>query len=325
MITASRFRPLLVVAIAMLLAAPMVPVTAQDDGPEGKIAFVQDGDIWQWSTDGTTKVIEDGNATDPTWSPDGRSVLYARDGGSYSNLLLADVDTGRVTRLTDNESDYEVGSPDYVATSYWAIDPSWSASGIVCFISDAATEGLAMQLWILDPDNGQAYVAADDGGDQGPIEHVSIDADATWAVYTVFAAGGLEGGTTYVSMRDINTGTTYPIIEGPQGAYDPAIAPDGNHIVATIRDEQGVSDLWLFDRETDELTRLTIDAGATNAVWSPDGEWVAYLRWSGSGFELWALPVDVDRGDPAGEPQKLVDAQKSMDSTSGLSWVKERR
>jgi Tol biopolymer transport system component len=307
-----------------VILMPLFAASAQDSTPDGKIAFVQDGDIWEWSGSGTSKVIEDGNAQDPTWSPDGRQIMYARNGGSFTNLLIANADTGRITRITDNESEYEEGSPDYVATSFWAVDPYWSASGIVCFVSDAATEGTVMQLWILDPDSGEAYVAADDGGDQGPIEHPSVDENATWVVYTVLSQGGTEGGTTYVTLRDINTGTTYPIIEGPQGAYDPAISPDGNSIVTTIRDESGISDLWLFDRETDELTRLTTDGEATNAVWSPDGDWVAYLHRSGTEFELWAFPIDTGSGEPAGDAQKLVNAGP-IDSTSVLSWGEDRR
>jgi Tol biopolymer transport system component len=318
-----RFAVTIVLAVIVMLM-PLLVASAQEQGPDGKIAFIQEGDIWAWSEDGTTKVIEDGNAQDPTWSPDGGQILYARNGGSFTNLLIADADTGRITRLTDNESELEQGSPDYVATSYWAIDPFWSAAGIVCYVSDAGSEGTVMQLWILDPESGEAYVAADDGGDQGPLEHVSVDANATWAVYTVLAQGGTEGGTTYVTMRDINTGATYPIIEGPQGAYDPAISPDGNSIVASLRDESGVSDLWLFDRATDELTQLTTGEGAAGAAWSPDGDWVAYLRRVESGFEVWAMPIDVERGEPGGEARKLVNA-KPIDATSGLSWGEVRR
>src|SRR5688572_1921484 len=93
------------VTIAMTVMVVLMPVlaaSAQDQKPEGKIAFIQDGDIWAWSEDGTSKVIEDGNAQDPTWSPDGRQILYARNGGSFTNLLIADADSGRITRITDN-------------------------------------------------------------------------------------------------------------------------------------------------------------------------------------------------------------------------------
>ena len=305
--------------VISLVTLPPQAVAAQRDAPEGQIAFVEDGNIWRWTPDGVEQIIEDGSALDPTWSPDGERLLYVRDGGSYSNLVLVEVESGRVTRLTDNESDAEEGSPEYVSGSAWAIDPFWSDAGIVCFISDAGSETRQMELWILDPESRSAYRAATDGGDAGSIEQVTVDADATWAVYTVFAAGGAEGGTTYIALRDINLGTTYPIIEGPRGAYDAAISPDAAWIVASIRDEQGMSDLWLFERETDELTRLTTGAEASNAVWSPDGTWLAYMRRAEDGFEIWAMPFDRERGEPAGDPRKLVDA-RAIDAPSGLAW-----
>lgn len=296
-------------------------VKAQDSEPKGKIAFVKEGDIWQWSSEeGVGRLVEDGNAMDPTWGPRGNLILYAQDGGSFSDLILSNPRTGNRRRWTDNESPAEKGSPDYVSGCSWALDAFWCQADIVCFVSDAASSYGEMQLWILDPDNGAAYVAPYDGNDQGPLENVSVDATATFAVYTVLSTGGVEGGTTYVSMRDLNVGTTYPIIEGPLGAYDPAISPDGAWIVASLRDLNGTSDLWLFNRVQETLERLTDGEEAFNAVWSPGGDWIAYLRWAGTGFELKAFRIDPTTGQRQGPATQLVGAD-AIDATSGLSWV----
>jgi Tol biopolymer transport system component len=94
-------------------------------------------------------------------------------------------------------------------------------------------------------------------------------------------------------MRDLNMGTTYPMIQGVQGAYDPAISRDGEWIVASIRDSNGMSDLWLCNRLDETVTQLTSGEQASNATWSPDGDWVAYLSLDGSGFRLKCLRVDL--------------------------------
>lgn len=307
-----------------LAALPRARLMAgQQSEPTGKIAFIEGGDIWQWSSkDGTGRLIEDGEAMDPTWGPDGHSLIYSRNGGSFSDLILLNSRTGNRRRLTQNEGTGENGSPDYVGTSVWSIDPYWSLAGIVCYVSDSGSENGEMRLWILNPETGEAYVASDDGQEQGPIEHVSVDGDAVYCVYTVFSPGGAEGGTTYVSMRNLDTGTTYPIIEGYQGAYAPAIAPDGEHIVASIRDENGVSDLWLLERESEALTRLTDGEEIVTSVWSPDSEWVAYLKRSGAQFELWALPMDTQGGGRSGDAKRLVSDRK-IDSTCGITWAAE--
>src|SRR5699024_4428141 len=107
-------------------------------------------------------------------------------------------------------------------------DPFWGHEKVACFVSDAASTMGQMSLWVAMPGAEKLYQAASDGGDQGPIEHVSLDSSATYCVYTVLAAGGVSsGGTTYIGLRNLDTGATTPLIEGPGGAYDAAISPDG--------------------------------------------------------------------------------------------------
>ena len=296
-------------------------VAAQEPGPEGQIAFVKDGDIWSWSSEkGIQRLIEDGAAMDPTWDPAGGLLLYARNGGSFSDLILANPETGNRKRLTNNESTATKGSPEYVNGCAWALDPCWSDADVVCFVSDSGAHFGEMSLWILDPEDGTAYVAAYDGNDQGSVENVSVDAAATFCVYTVLSVGGPDGGTTYIAMRDLNMGTTYPIIEGASGAYDSAISPNSDWIVASLRDLDGTSDLWLFNRVDETLERLTDGEQASSAVWSPDGRWIAYLRRSGADFELKALGIDPRTGERRGQAKKLVGGD-SIDATSGLSWA----
>ncbi|HWV23943.1 MAG TPA: hypothetical protein VNZ58_07120, partial [Thermomicrobiales bacterium] len=247
---------------------PSGRIFAANDNPPGKIAYAKDGDIWEWMSGvKPRRIVEDGAAMDPAWDPAGSLMLYARNGGSFSDLILINPQTGVRKALTDNESDAQQGSPDYVNGCSWALDPCWSHEQVACFVSDADAEYGEMSLWVILPEAAYAYEAASDGGDQGAIENVSVDGGATYCVYTVLAAGGTEGGTTYITLRDLNTGTTWPIIEGPLGAYDAAISPDSKWIVTSIRDENGVSDLWMFDREQETLTRLTENEQASGSVW----------------------------------------------------------
>lgn len=322
MMNRRRFARLAVASGAASIVAPVVrPVVAQRSrGPEGRISYVKGGDIYAWSSEnGVRKVVEDGAAMDATWEPGTNYMLYVRDGGSYSNLIMANTATGRTRRLTDNESQWEEGSPDYVAGSVWAMDPSWSRSGIVCYASNQDSLDGGLRLWILNPNAETTYMAAWDGMEEGSLEHVSVDDNGVYAVYTVVVGGWGGSGTTYVSLRDLNTGTTYPMMQGVQGAYDPAISRDGDWIVASIRDEEGVSDLWLCNRIDETVTRLTSGEQASNATWSPDGDWIAYLGLDGSGFRIKAIRVDLDSREIDGDSRTLVDTD-SIDSTCGLSW-----
>ncbi len=139
-------------------------------------------------------------------------------------------------------------------------------------------------------------------------------------MYTVLAAGGELGGTTYVAFRDLESGATYPVAEGAQGSYDPTLSPDASQVVVSIRDESGVSDLWIVDVQTGVASRLTEDAQATNATWSPDGNWLAYMTPSDQSFTILAIRIDGSEETLVGEPRRLVEAP-GIDATSGLSWV----
>jgi len=311
---------LLAVCVGVLPNAGALHAGAQSDEPEGRIAYIRDGNVWVWSPDGADPLTSPGDARDPTWSPDGDQLLFVQNGGSYSNLVLHDVEEERSVRITDNEPYVESGSPDYVASSSWAIDPSWSASGSIAFASDKGATDELMQLWMMASVSDDPFVAPYDGGDAGSIEQIALNADGELAAYTVLATGGELGGITYVAVRDLDTGTTTPIAEGPLGAYDPAIAPDDAHVVVSIRDNAGMSDLWIVDLQTGVAIQLTEDEQAANAVWSPDGAWLAWMSPNDRSFDIWTARIDPEDGELISDPIRIVE-ESGVDATSGLSWI----
>lgn len=305
---------------AVLLAAASPSARAQSSELSGQVAFIRDGDVWLWSPGGTEVLVASGTAMDASLSPEGDAVAYIEQGGSFSNLVIFDRKAQRSVRVTDNEPFVESGSPYYVRASAWAIDPSWSASGRIGFISDRGSADRLMQLWLMEADSRQPVVAPADGRDAGSIEQLELSRDGEIAVYTVLTAGGELGGSTYVALRDLESGATYPIAEGVQGAYDPALSPDGSHLVVSIRDEVGVSDLWIIDVESGQSSQLTEGEQATNATWSADGDRLAYMTPNDQSFTIWASSIDPAGETLAGEPLKLVE-EPGIDATSGLSWI----
>lgn len=313
-----------VVAALLALVSPLAPAFAaqNDDGGDvpGRIAFVRDGDVWLWEDHASRAIVDSGVAMDPSLSPGGDAVAFVERGESFSNLVVQDLATQRGSRITDNEPFVEAGSPDYVASSFWVIDPSWNENGQIGFISDRDSPDRLMRLWLMDDDARDAELAPTDGADAGGIEQLELSRDGGAAVYTVLAAGGGLGGSTYVAYRDLDTGASSVIAEGVQGAYDPALSPDGSHLVVSIRDASGVSDLWIIDVESGESDAITEGRQATNAVWSPDGEWLAWMTPDDQSFPLWASRVDAGSATLEGEPVQLV-AEPGIDATSGLSWI----
>lgn len=288
--------------------------SAQQNAPQGMMLFVRNGDIYHWTPQGETKLIADGNAQDPRWSPDGLSVLYVQNGGSYSNLVLFDLPTQQAHRLTDNESTAEKGSPEYVAGSSILVDPDWSASGLIGFASDMQATNGQMQLWLMSGPSSGFVLAPTDGTVTDNIEGISLSAGGSLAAFTVTA-----GETTYVGLRDLTTGQNFHLVDGPAGAYDPALSPDAAMLAVSIRDNAGMSDIWLVNRDTGNQTRLTQGEQAGGATWSPDGSWIAYIHATGETFQIKALPVDEQRAKATGDARVLID-HADIDATSRLSW-----
>jgi Tol biopolymer transport system component len=300
------------------VAALVVPGTTHaQTGVFGRIAFIKHGNIMQWSPDGITELKADGDAMSPSWSPDTNMMVYVRNGGSFSNLISLDTETGRTRRLTNSESQLQRGSEDYVADSVWITDPWWSESNIIVFGSTADSVNGFPQLWILRYESETVFLGPTDYMESGWIEKITVDANGKYACYTVLG----DGMVSYIGMRDLDTGATWPVLEGAHGAFDSAISPNGRWVIGTIRDSDDVTDLWLTNVDSDESYRLTEGENASATTWDYFGESVAYLAYVGDGFSLRAFRIDFTRDEPAidGDIQVLIE-KDNIDSTSRLSW-----
>lgn len=149
--------------------------------PDGsRIAYISrignDYDIWLMAADGTSKIrLTDGkgNERDPSWSPDGKYIVYSFQG----NIFKIDVSTGSTLELTNDtfqNTDPEV-SPDGAWITFvsnrsgnqdiWLMDakgkgtlqltsdngiqkdPSWNPRGNqIAYVSDASGE---FNIWVM--------------------------------------------------------------------------------------------------------------------------------------------------------------------------------
>lgn len=319
--SAVRFRLLLLIVVACSLL--MLGVTTGDSAaqlgqPGGRILFVRDGDVWAWDGTDGKELFGSGTASDARWSPDGDQVLYVEYRGSYSDLMLRDLETGTDEQLTENAPplEMEAGSLEWVNWSSWARDPAWSESGRIAFVADYEPSG-RMALWLIETPGEDAVQAPELEPDPVDIEGVSLSESGALVAYSVTGFDGVDYRTSIV-LRDLSDGAVYPLVDEPGGVYDPAISPDEQWIAVTIRSRTGVSDIWVVSRSDATATQVTFGEQAVAATWSPDGSWLGYLRPSGDGFALQAIPIQA--GGLAGVSVGLGEWD-GVDSTSGLSWI----
>ncbi len=78
----------------------------------------------------------------------------------------------------------------------------------------------------------------------------------------------------------------------------PVASPEGNRIAFTAFDR-----IWVKDMPSGDARRLTnAEVGEYHAVWSPDGEWLAFVTWDDSA----GGHIVKARADGSGEPQSLT-------------------
>jgi hypothetical protein len=94
-----------------------------------------------------------------------------------------------------------------------------------------------------------------------------------------FAFGEIVNGRPQIAVRDMQSGKTVEHIRLPDlgEVYTPTWAPDGKRIAFSAM-VHGVTDLFVVDRETRQVRRLTHDAFADlQPAWSPDGSTIVFV------------------------------------------------
>ena len=129
----------------------------------------------------------------------------------------------------------------------------------------------------------------------GSLPQYAISADGTLVYRPTTARGPSAASIVWLDA----TGKRDPL-PGPPAEYPslPRLSPDGKRLALTVRDG-GRQDIWVYDTERDQRTRLTFGTETFAApVWSRDGKYVVFGS-IGSGL-FWA------RADGGGQPQSLV-------------------
>ncbi len=178
------------------------------------------------------------------------------------------------------------------------------------------------------------------------------DADIAWSPdgrYLAFTSDREDGVHTIFRKRSDGSGQAEILLEPGRHTFPSPLSwhPDGSRLIFTASDSDGgQQDLWILDIETGETELLfASDRRENEAVYSPDGRWVAYSsgesgtsevyvraeraegkwqissqggaqpRWSRDGSELYyrspngLMAVEVDTGESfrAGRPEFLFE------------------
>lgn len=227
-----------------------------------------------------------------SWSPaSNRMAFVTRIPGDAERVIIWGISTYQ-TQLTSGR----IGGLKY------DLYPSWSPDGrYIAFVRMRDIGGLPSKplgedfgsLCIVRPDGSEMKVLVEQiliqGQHPNNLEYVgntfAWSPDGQWIAY-------LAGDTIPdIAIVNVETGETRVLAPSPAKDLNPDWLPDGTRL-AFASNRNGRDEIFTVSLDGSTLTNLTLDAPSDyfSPVWSPSGNYIAYL--SGTGSEVWVMSAD---------------------------------
>ena len=241
----------------------------------------------------------------PAFSPDGRSVAFARVGGTTEpSLFVVPVAGGEPRRVslgdvwTGGVPSGHTWTPDGSSiVASWAPGTWATSSGSLWKVP--ATGGVPEQLGVGGDNASQPSISR--RGNRLAFVQTHIDTD-TWEI-------GMSGSPP-------RGHSPRKVISSSRRDDGPQLSPDGSKIVfESVR--SGIGEVWICDRDGANALQLTRFGGQTGTPrWSPDGRSIAFDSDKAGQIDIYLLEV------AGGLPRRLT-PEASLDAVP--SWSGDGR
>jgi Tol biopolymer transport system component len=228
-----------------------------------------------------------GNETNPAFSPDGRQIAYAWDGGSPNrghSIYVRLVDGGNPLQLTSGaEDDDPAWSPDASRLAFLRYSPAGvhvmvvpalgGAQTVVATVADARLSDPRVLTWSPDPDR---LIVAD-----SPQQS---EQDTRLSLYSL--------GISSRQKRRL----TYP----PQGMDDvqPLFSPNGRYL-AFLRKTGSEYEFHVMDTTSGSIRQLAAEPDVEGLAWSSDSRSLIFCNEASPPNRVQVLPLSGGKPAPA--------------------------
>ena len=217
----------------------------------------------------------------PSLSPDGKSLVYTKDGDIYS-LRVGGKNPVNLTKDSPGNNAQPAFSPDGERIAFRS-----EREGGGIFVMGATGES-ARRL----TDFGYNPAWSPDGKEiVCATENIVRPADRS-SISKLFA-------------MNASTGTSRVLFHGD--AVQPHWSPHGYRIAYWAQSEAAQRDIWTVAANGGAPVAVTNDAAVDwNPIWSPDGNYVYFSSDRGGSMNLWRIPIEEKTGKVLGAPQPIT-------------------
>lgn len=264
-----------------------------DVSPDGStIVFSLMGDIYSMPIEGgeATRLTE-GMAYDiqPTFSPDGSEIAFISDKSGSDNIWVMHADGSEAEAMT-TEKERPVSTPE------------WDADG------DYVVARRGGEMWLYHRNGGSGLKLTEEAL-AGGLSGLKVSADGRHVFFS--SRGGGQGGGQGISRftgwqvrrLDRVTGDIATLTASPNGAFRPALSPDGRWLVygarldaktgLRVRDLQSDRERWLmYDIDRDNAERPGVLDLMPRFTFDPDSESIIIA--TGGGFHRVTIADGAD-------------------------------
>jgi Tol biopolymer transport system component len=218
------------------------------------------------------------------WSPDGKFLAFAAKRGPRDEILVVDVDRNKIV--------------ERIKVSLSGVTtPSWSPDGQQLVFT--GYEGGLSDLFVVNRDgSGLQRLTEDKFGDLHPVwspDGRSIAFTTDRGPETDFRK--LSVGNWRIALYDLPTGSVRVLDRMDQGKnVSPQWSPDGRSI-AFVSDRNGVSNLFLYDLEANDVFQLTDFYTGVQGItplspvlsWASGADRLAFVYFEASQYDVYTI------------------------------------